>query len=110
MIKASELNVRGTFKNWESSEDSGGGVNRSEAESFERWMKVEYRSGVINTSQSQDIWTYDVKITIRKDDKVKSNTTVDYEGVRYKIREVIIPDQGFKDTMICRGSKVDENI
>lgn len=89
-----------------------GSVVSTEVTSWLMWAKVEQRSGSAMLAHGQQVWTYDTKITVRyqASRKIQSNMSVIYEGAKYKINNVAVEKEGYKERIVLRCSKTDEFI
>ena len=89
-----------------------GGLDNTLINSWNKWAKIEDRTGSNNVSQNQSKWEYDYKITTRyyPSKQTKSNYLISYEGMIMKIESISINNEGHKKLEILRCSKVDENI
>ena len=108
-----KFNRRITVKAFVSSEiDEYGSVTKTEVSSWGMWANVEQRSGSSSTSNGQEVWNYDTKITVRYEQSrpIKSNMFVLYEGTKYKINNVAVQKERFKEFVTLRCSKTDEYI
>jgi len=90
----------------------GSPVKGAIATQWDRWAKVEDRSGFQSTNEQQQTWSYDTKITVRHEptQQIKSNMYVEYEGALYAIRDVQTKSEGYKVEDILRVEKTDEVI
>lgn len=107
-----ELNRRITVKSWSATQDAGGGLSPLMVRSYSIWAKVEARNGQPFTSEEQQVWNYDYKITFRyeKSRIVGSNFTVDYDSKRMRINSISFSDEGNRKLCIARCSTIDASI
>lgn len=107
-----ELNRRVTVKSWTTAQDSGGGLSAVQLRSYSIWAKVEARSGQPFTSEEQQVWNYDYKITFRYERSriVGSNFTVDYDSKRLRINSISFSEEGNRKYCLCRCSTIDSSV
>ena len=107
-----ELNRRITIKTTTYDQDAGGGISADETESYILWAKVEERSGVANSSNEQQIWNYDYRITVRyeKSRIIKSNQTIGFDGKTLSVNSVSFEKEGKRWYTILRCATTDTNI
>lgn len=82
---------------------------RAEVSRWTMWAKVEDRSGQPFTTEGQQVWNYDTKITVRLEISrpIQSNMVVEYANGRYSIKQVVIISEGSKRFYILRCQKTD---
>lgn len=107
-----ELNRRITIKTSTTIQDAGGGSSLDETDSYTMWAKVDDRNGFPVTTQEQQVWNYDYKITVRHERSrvIKSNQTISFDGKTLAINSVSFENEGKRRYTILRCSTVDENV
>lgn len=106
----STLNCRVVIKQWDWSQDSGGGNLVSERESWTVWANKRNRSGSQFNQEAQQQFQYDTTFTVRYDSRFKSNMTVDHGIERWLINSIEIDNEAYKGMMLLRCSMFDVNI
>lgn len=105
-MEIGSLNRRITIKSWTSTKDAGGGASTVESGSYSIWANVKDRSGTYITSQNQEQWNYDYKITFRYEISrpVTSNETIIYDGKTLTIHSISFENEGQRKYVIARCS------
>ena len=106
-VNIGQMSDRPVFENWSYLQDAGGGSYKRLDSSFYLWASVSDMSGsqyVVNAAQK---WSYDLKVIIRFNANVKSNSTLIYNGARYTIESLTLTDDRF---ITLRCSKMDGNL
>lgn len=104
----SRLNKRVTIKQWRNVQDNAAGTSYDEeVTSFEVWANKKNRTGSNTYNAMQPQWNYETTFTIRHDERVKSNFTVDSDGQRYKIDSIEIDNDAYKGMMKLRCTTTD---
>ena len=106
----STLNIRIDIKQWDHTQDEGGGDIISERNSWTVWANKRNRSGTQLNQEAQQQWQYDTTFTVRYDSRFKSNMTVDHGIERWMINSIEIDNEGHKGFMLLRCSMFDINI
>lgn len=106
MITIGQLNRRITIKPWTVTKDAGAGGTAVAGTTYTVWAKVEDRSGVPVTTQNQQQWNYDYKITFRYEISrpVTSNETIVYDGKTLTINSISFENEGNRKYIIARCS------
>ena len=107
-----KLNRRVGVKVWAATTDQYGGNAATLVRQYTKWAQVDNRRGGIDRGQGKDQWEYDTIIIMRHERTrpTKSNFTIDYEGCRYIINQVVIENEAHNKFDKCYCSMVDENI
>ena len=84
---------------------SGGLVAGAET-TFEKWAKVEDRTGTVNKANGRE-WNYDYKITVRYEPSMNYYSTdfVEFGGMKMSVREVSFNKEGKRKFVILRCSR-----
>lgn len=106
----STLNLRVTIKQWNTTQDAGGGSSYIERNSWDVWANKRNRSGGQSNNEAQQQWNYDTTFTVRFNSRFKSNFTVDHGLERWLVNSIEIGSESYKGMMLLRCSLTDINI
>jgi hypothetical protein len=90
--------------------DSAGGQFVDDVTEWEQMASVETTRGNGNDSEAMNVWTYDVKFTMRVLLTIKSNYTLEYMGDKYAINSIKVTNERKKQFYEIIATKVDGNI
>jgi SPP1 family predicted phage head-tail adaptor len=107
----SDMTSRVTIKQWNVSQDAGGGSYYTEAASWTVWASVIAVLGGQGNTEAQQQWSYNTTFKIRFNESFKSNMTVDdKDNVRWLINSIDLDPNNTEWFMNLRCSKTDINI
>lgn len=107
-----DFNRKITLKSWTATQDEGGGSSAVNLASYIVWAKIDQRFGTPFTSEEQQVWNYDYKITFRYERSriPKSNFTIDYDSKRLRINSISYENEGNRAYSVARCTTIDANI
>lgn len=92
-------------------QDSGGGIVVDDVTEWEQMAYIETNPGNRNVDErAVNLWTYDIKVTMRKINVIKSNYTLEYLGEKYAITTIKVTNERKKQFYELLAAKVDGNI
>jgi hypothetical protein len=113
-VNIGEMRDRPVFENWSYLQDAGGGSYKRLDNSFYLWAKVEDGSGIPGQSSGRQLevgasqsWQYDLRITVRNNSLIRSQSTVIWKNARYTILAITLTNDRFQ---VIRCSKMDGNL
>ena len=112
MIEIGEFNRIITINTSTTNQDAGGGLSADETDSYTMRAKVEDRNGFPVTTQEQQVWNYDYKITVRHERTrvIKSNQTISFDDKTLAINSVSFENEGKRRYAILRCTTIDNNV
>lgn len=97
-------------------QDSGGGIVVDDVTEWEQMAYIETNPGNrtagfgSNDSEAVNLWTYDIRVMMRKINVIKSNYTLEYLGEKYAINTIKVTNERKKQFYELLATKVDGNI
>lgn len=111
-VNIGDLKDRPVFENWSYLQDAGGGTYKRLDNSFYVWAKLEDAGSRQFVSQSQQAWSFDLKVTIRNNVNVYVTSTMIWNNARYTINSITITNNRFQELSCSKlqGNLADPSI
>lgn len=106
-VNIGDLKDRPVFENWSYTQDPGGGNIKRLDNSFYVWAKLEDGGGRQFVNAKQQVWSLDLKVTLRHHSLVNHKSTFIWGNNRYTINSLTITNNRF---MEIGASKMDGNL
>lgn len=99
---------RVTFVNYAPGQDEFGGPTSTETGRFTVWAAVTDKSGNQVVNAAQIGYEYDVRVQVRFNGRITSDSVMIYEEQRYSLNSVAVESEGYHKDIIIRASKIEQ--